>query len=172
PYPKEYLQVYSELSTFARHALKEGGSLFCMVGQSYLPELMERLQEHLNYHWVLAYMTPGGQAVQLWNRKVNTFWKPVLWLTKGPYEGDWCGDVITSKTNDNDKEHHHWGQSFSGMNDLLDRFVYPGQTVCDPFLGGGTTGIAALKHNCHFIGLDQDAECVARAQQRIAEECQ
>ena len=56
PYPQEYLPVYSELSVFASHALKEGGSLLCMVGQSYLPELIERLQERLDYHWTLAYM--------------------------------------------------------------------------------------------------------------------
>jgi len=33
--------------------------------------------------------------VQLWNRKVNTFWKPVLWFVNGTdgHAGDWIGTV-------------------------------------------------------------------------------
>jgi 16S rRNA G966 N2-methylase RsmD len=31
-----------------------------------------RLCEHLDYHWTVAYLTPGGQAVQVFPRRVNT----------------------------------------------------------------------------------------------------
>jgi DNA modification methylase len=30
------------------------------------------------------------------------------------------------------------------------------QIVLDPFMGSGTTGIAALKPKCHFIGIELD----------------
>jgi site-specific DNA-methyltransferase (adenine-specific) len=30
----------------------------------------------------------------------------------------------------------------------------PGDVVCDPFMGSGTTGVAALRHGCHFWGND------------------
>lgn len=167
PYPREYLPVYDDLAAFAKHALKPGGSLLCMVGQSYLPDILERLSTHLTYHWTIAYLTPGGQATQLWDRKVNTFWKPVLWLTKGKHEGDWIGDVAKSNTNDNDKNHHHWGQSESGMSDLIDRFTYPGETICDPFLGGGTTAVVATRMNRRFIGADIDNEAILTTTQRL-----
>ena len=167
PYPREYLHVYDDLAAFALHALKPGGSLLCMVGQSYLPEVVEKLAAKLRYHWVLAYLTPGGQATQLWERKINTYWKPVLWFTKSEYHGDWLGDVASSKGND--KRHHHWGQSESGMFDLMERFLYPNQTVCDPFLGGATTGVCALRLGCRFIGLDSDPDCVEKSQRRLAE---
>ncbi|MCL2745447.1 MAG: hypothetical protein FWE67_16525 [Planctomycetaceae bacterium] len=169
PYPKEYLHVYNDLARFAGHALKDGGSLLCMVGQSYLPEVLTRLHtELLHYHWTLAYLTPGGQAAQLWERKVNTFWKPVLWFIKGGKPSSWISDVVKSSVNDNDKQHHRWGQSESGMFDLMDRFVVPNQTICDPFLGGGTTGIAALKLKCRFIGLDADPETIVKSQGRFS----
>jgi site-specific DNA-methyltransferase (adenine-specific) len=168
PYPKEYLGVYEDLATFALHALKPGGSLLCMVGQSYLPEIIATLAAKLKYHWTLAYLTPGGQATQLWERKINTFWKPILWFTKGKYAGDWIGDVAGSKTNDNDKRHHHWGQSESGMCDLMERFLYPNMTVCDPCLGGGTTGVCALRLGCRFLGLDIDPACIEKSQRRLA----
>ena len=76
------------------------------------------LLPHLRYHWLLAYLTPGGQAVQVFQRKVNTFFKPILMFTKGEFAGEWFGDVCRSAPNDNDKDHHRWGQSVSGMDDI------------------------------------------------------
>ncbi|MBM4019815.1 MAG: site-specific DNA-methyltransferase, partial [Planctomycetes bacterium] len=70
-------------------------------------------------------------------------------------------------TNDNDKAHHHWGQSESGMADVLERLTLPGQVVLDPFMGAGTTGVVAVGMSRRFIGLDVDPECVAKAEERI-----
>lgn len=171
PYPREYLPLYGDLARKAVEWLKPGGSLLVMCGQSYLPDVLALLgsESALAYHWTLAYLTPGGQAVQLWPRKVNTFWKPVLWYVKGEYRGDWIGDVAKSAPNDNDKRFHDWGQSESGMADLLGRFTYPGQLICDPFCGGGTTGVVAAAMRRMFIGIDTDAGAIATTSRRIAE---
>lgn len=156
PYPQKFLPVYDDLACLAAHALKPGGVLLAMVGQSYLPDILAKLSQDLTYHWMLAYLTPGGQAVQVHQRKVNAAWKPILAFSNGPYSGRWFGDVTSSKVNDNDKAHHYWGQSTSGMADLMARFVSHGDVVLDPFLGGGTTGVVALKLGAHFIGADID----------------
>lgn len=165
PYPKDYLSVYSDLSAVAAHVLKPNGFLVAMVGQSYLPEVMTRLGEHLTYHWTCCYLTLGGQSAQLWERNVNTFWKPVLWYTKGKYTGDWIGDVVKSDTNE--KQHHAWQQSEGGILALMQRFVYPDMLVLDPFLGAGTTGIAALALHCRFIGIDTDSAAIETSTQRL-----
>jgi len=170
PYPAEFLPVYADLAATAARVLKPGGSCFVMIGQSYLPDIVADLSACLTYQWTIAYMTPGGQATQLWQRKVNTFWKPVLWFVKGEYEGEWIGDVALSKPNDNDKRFHHWGQSESGMADLVDRFSQPGDVVLDPFVGGGTTGVVALDLGRKFIGCDVDSDCVARTIARLNED--
>ena len=167
PYPAEYLDLYGALSEKAARWLKPGGVLLVMCGQSYLPEIMYQLEQHMLYHWTLAYLTPGGQAVQLWQRKVNTFWKPVLWFVNGEYDGDWIGDVAKSAVNDNDKRFHGWGQSESGMADLIERFTYPGQTICDPFCGGGTTGVVAVKMDRFFVGIDNDPSCIKTTKERL-----
>jgi hypothetical protein len=170
PYPKEYLDTFAWLAERSEEWLKPGGSLLVMSGQSWLPEVMERLTSAgLRYHWTLAYMTPGGQAVQLFDRRVNTFWKPVFWLVKGQYEGAWVGDVASSKVNDNDKRFHGWGQSESGMGDLLDRVSMPGQVVLDPFCGGGTTGVVAVRMNRLFIGIDCDEAAIATTAARLSD---
>lgn len=167
PYPLEFLDEYLKLSQFAARVLKPGGSCLAMAGQSYLPEVMTRLAEHLNYHWTIAYLTPGGQAVQQWQRQVNTFWKPVLWYVKGEFEGEWSGDVVKSEVNDNDKRFHEWGQSESGTARLVERFSRPGDLICDPFVGGGTTAVAALARGRRFVGVDINEDAITNTRERI-----
>ena len=45
----------------------------------------------------------------------------------------------------------------------------PKTVVLDPFAGSGTTGIAALKLNCSYIGFEIDSEQVAAANDRLRE---
>ncbi len=101
PYPKQFLPVFGEFAKAARDV----PLVAVMVGQSYLPDVLRLLCEHMTYRWTLAYMTPGGQAVQQWQRKVNTAWKPVLLFGAST---DWLGDVAASRVNDNDKRFHGW----------------------------------------------------------------
>jgi len=169
PYPQEFVPLYEDLAAFAARVLKPGGSCIVMIGQSYMPEIVAGMVKHLKYHWTCGYITPGGQAVQLWDRKVNTFWKPLLWFTKGDYQGDWVGDVCKSDANDNDKTHHHWGQSESGMFDIVERFSEKGSVVLDPFLGGGTTGVVCVATGRTFVGIELDANVAKAAEKRIKE---
>lgn len=170
PYPREFLPVYDDLAEIAEHSLKPGGSLLCMIGQSYLPDIVASLSRRLKYHWTLAYLTPGGQATFLYARNVNTFWKPILWFTKGEYTGNAIGDTTRSAVNDNDKTRHHWGQSESGMADLMRRFIKPGDTVMDPFMGAGTTGVVALDLGASFTGYDIDKKFFDESKVRLGEE--
>jgi len=169
PYPKEYINVYGDLSMLAESVLKPGGSLLVMAGQSYLPEVIDQLSTSLRYHWALAYLTPGGQAPHLFDRKVNTFWKPVLWFTKGQYHGATVGDVVKSAVNDNDKRFHHWGQSESGIAELIEKFTKPGDMILDPFVGGGSTAAVAVTLGRQFIGADISADAISMTKARLAE---
>lgn len=45
----------------------------------------------------------------------------------------------------------------------------PGGTVLDPFMGSGSTGVAALREGFDFIGMEQDAHYLAIAQLRLSE---
>jgi len=162
PYPKEYLHLFNVLAESCAAAAVP--LVAVMSGQTYLPEVMQMLCKHLKYRWALAYLTPGGQAVQQFPVKVNCFWKPVLLFGEAV---DWIGDVCKSQTNDNDKRFHDWGQSESGMSDLIERLTKPGDLICDPFLGGGTTAVVSLALGRKFVGCDIDAACVEKAKQRV-----
>jgi len=43
-----------------------------------------------------------------------------------------------------------------------------GYTICDPFMGSSTAGIASIKNNCNFIGCDISTEAFNISKKRIA----
>lgn len=43
----------------------------------------------------------------------------------------------------------------------------PGGLVLDPFVGSGTTGVAARKEKVRFIGIDSDKSALEIAKQRV-----
>lgn len=165
PYGREHLHVYKGLGILAARVLREGGSLLCMTGQSYLPEVLAALTPHLAYHWTLAYMIYGGSPT-VWPRNVNNFWKPVLWLVKGRYDGEMQSDLVRSAAAE--KRFHEWQQSESGMAELVERFTLPGELILDPFCGSGTTGVVVVRMHRRFIGIDADEAALRVARERLA----
>lgn len=55
----------------------------------------------------------------------------------------------------------------SGMDYLVGHFTKPGMTVLDPFCGSGNIGIAAVKQERNFIGIEIDSRYVVEARRRI-----
>ena len=82
PYPKEFLPLYADVSKVAARVLKDGGSLICMTGQSYLPDVIQLLSTEMRYHWCLSYLTPGGQSAQLFNAASILFGSPCCGSSK------------------------------------------------------------------------------------------
>jgi site-specific DNA-methyltransferase (adenine-specific) len=53
---------------------------------------------------------------------------------------------------------------------LIELFTYEDDVVLDPFMGSGTTAVAALRTSRHYVGFDTDRAYITRANARIAEE--
>ena len=89
-------------------------------------------------------------------------------FVKGSYSGKIFGDVF--KSDQNEKDLHKWGQSESGMFDIVSKICLPGQSILDPFCGSGTTLFAGLRHGCLFDGLDIDEQNVNISKGRLNDE--
>jgi ParB-like chromosome segregation protein Spo0J len=165
PYPKEYLPLWDALGRFAAQNLKIGGVLLAMTPASYLPEIIEALGTHLTYQWILACELPGASASVIQRGVRNVMWKPILVYRNGGEPVNIGSDLF--RNIERDKAFHEWGQGISGYEWQVQNFTQPNEIVCDPFLGGGTTAIAALKHGRRFVGFDVDAQNVAISIGRI-----
>ena len=53
---------------------------------------------------------------------------------------------------------------------LIQLYTFEGDLVLDPFLGSGSTAIAAVQTGRHYVGYDTDADYAALAEKRIASE--
>ncbi len=157
PYPAEFLPLYATLAERAAQWLKPGGSLVVMIGQSYLPAIVNMLSEHLTYQWTAAYLTPG-KTYQAFDRKALCGFKPLLWYVKGEYAGKWVYDIC--KSDAPDKDSHDWGQSESGISNIIQQFTNIGDLILDPFCGGGTTIKCAVALGRKAIGADSDADAI------------
>jgi len=172
PYAKEHLDCWKKLGDFAARKLKDGGILLAMSGAYYLPEVIQNLTvEGLNYYWTLCYHIPelGGLPD---GRMLKCKWKPVLWYVKGKYTRTFQPTdyfIDPYKNSVEGKRFHKWGQSAPFFSELVERFTYADELVCDPFIGGGTTGIACLSLKRRFIGIDNDPVAYATSKKRLTE---
>lgn len=52
---------------------------------------------------------------------------------------------------------------------LIELYTYKGDLVLDPFIGSGTTALAAIESGRHYVGFDTERAYIDLASQRIAE---
>ena len=55
------------------------------------------------------------------------------------------------------------------MRELIDLFTNPGETILDPFMGSGTTGVACANLGRKFIGIEIEEKHFDIACHRIAD---
>ena len=165
PYESGYLHLFAPLSLFASRVLRDGGSLVCMMGQAYLPQVLNDLSMHLRYHWVIAVLVDGRQTL-LKARRIFAAHKSMLWFVKGSYRGHAIQDVVRSDRYD--KNYHDHGQCESEFLEVIKRLTEDGDTVLDCFVGGGTTAAAALKLGRRIIGIDIEQKHIEITRRRIA----
>jgi site-specific DNA-methyltransferase (adenine-specific) len=53
---------------------------------------------------------------------------------------------------------------------LIELYTYRGDLVLDPFMGSGSTAVAAVRTERHYVGFDTDPDYVALADQRVEDE--
>ena len=164
PYPHEFIPLLEDLAAWADKVLKPDGVLAVLMGQTYLPEVYRLLDGRRPYRWTACYQTSGPGYVSM-ARRVQSNWKPLIVYGGGPR----FADIIRSEGQDvAAKSNHRWGQDYAAFHTIIERLTERGQTVADPFMGSGTTLLAAHALGRHAIGGDVDAAAVATARGRLS----
>ena len=163
PYPHEFIDVWSKLSRVAKRVLKPNGYCVAYSGQMYLPEVIKRMNEHLDYYWTFA-VYHEGQTQIVNGINLMCRWKPVLIFQNGKKKiENTFQDYFISEQRE--KNGHDWQQSKSGVAYLIEMFTKEGDTILEPFAGSGTTIIAARdkKRNVIAAELDEKTYNIAKA---------
>lgn len=94
-----------------------------------------------------------------------------LWIIQGK-TSQWSKDVIEWSAGNCNREQSmgHPAQMPEGFTRrLIDICTQPGDTILDPFMGSGTTGVACVQTGRNFIGIEIDPHYYAIAEKRINE---
>lgn len=163
-YHREHLPLYTELAAWAAKVLQPGGLLVTYLGTSFLPEVVQRLGQHLTYVWTCATLFEG-QKTSVHDRRIRTGWKPFLVYSNGPYQpADWTTDVITAPPQ---KKQHRYQQPELEAEFLIRRLSSEQDLVLDPFCGSGTTAAVCKRLNRRCVTTDIDPNAVAIARGRV-----
>lgn len=76
------------------------------------------------------------------------------------------GVFITNKGGD-ERAGHPTQKPLALMDKLIRLFTDPGDLICDPFSGSGTTGVAAIRLGRRFVGWERKPEYHAIAMKRL-----
>lgn len=165
PYAEVDLDLYKDLAKQAIIVLKDGGSLLTYAGHFCIDRVIDYMkQEGLKYHWIISVVHSGASA-SVFGRKVLVAWKPMLWFTKGKYDGEFVKDLIKSEFQG--KELHEWAQSTKESDYYIKMMTVENEIVYDPFLGQGTFGVSAVSLKRQFIGAEIDKDHFDNAQRLI-----
>lgn len=165
PYPKEFLELFSVLGVVANRVLKTGGYLFTYTGQFYIPEVISNLSVwDMRYYWMCGTIHSGGTRI-IRGRGAQNGWKPILVFSKGkPGEHRVFNDWYSANRS---KGFHEWGQDEATAGYYIQCFSKPGDTILDPFCGGGTTAYACAQIDRNCITMDVDPKAIDTARERL-----
>ena len=157
----------------AARVLREGGSLASFTDCRRVDALIaaaERagLRLRSTFYWVKANPPPNLR------RSFQSAVEVGAWIIKGK-SPEWNGGGATpnvhwSPVEPGGDDRHPTQKPVSVMRWLIALLSSHGATVLDPFLGSGTTLVAALQEGCKAIGIEREARYVEIAKARVAHE--
>jgi DNA modification methylase len=176
PYSRKYFKEFidsglDDLAEQAARVLKRSGSLAVMVGATSMPRAFEAFGRHLRYRHTIVCATSGVKP-KLFRAHVHAGWKPILVYYRADgviSNGNWISeDVILSP--ERSKVHHEHEQHVDVFEKIIEQLSCRNALIVDPFMGAGTTGVAAVRLGRRFVGGDIDGHAVEVARRRLADE--
>ncbi len=124
------------------------------------------IQEQAKASAIGGVFCSAGAGRHCWGFK--TF-LPILFYGKAPALNLGARGIVLSSNARAEKNGHPCPKPLEWMLWLVELTTQPGETVLDPFMGSGTTGVACARLGRHFIGIERDPNYFAIAERRISE---
>ncbi len=151
-----------------KRILKDGGSLLVFGGIKLMPNVMDKIGGIFDYQWIFAwYKSNAMQFGKTGYSKLDL----AIWYAKGKSTAkNKKPDVIVVPIIPSQNDFGHpTPKPLKVMTHITDCLTNEGDTILDPFMGSGTTGVACVQTGRNFIGIEIDPGYFAIAEKRIRE---
>jgi site-specific DNA-methyltransferase (adenine-specific) len=172
PYDEAGIPLFEDLARLASRVLKPGHLAAIYCGHLHLDTEMELLARGgLTYVWHAVNLLPGRHT-QIHSRMINGRHRSVLLFSAGTFQPRrWIHDAYFAEGQGGPETRplHKWQQAVDPLRHWVRALSEPSEVVFDPFIGSGTTAVAAFMEGRRFLGGDIDSACVETARRRIME---
>lgn len=158
--------------------LKPGGSFVIFCSYRFISQIIARLEKNGLVakdviKWIKTNPMPRNTKRRYVQDTEYAIWaiKPGLrWVFNKPdcipyLRAEFRTPVVSGA----ERTKHPTQKSLQLMKSIIEVHTNAGQTILDPFMGSGTTGVAALALGRHFIGVEINKEFFDIARSRIVE---
>jgi DNA modification methylase len=141
-------------------------SCLALASRAALTPGIKNLHRYPKPDHIGAIYYPAGAGCNAWG---FTCWQPIIYYGKDPYGGKGSRPDSFESTESAEKNGHPCPKPIGQMKKMVERCSLPGETILDPFMGSGTTGVAAVKLGRRFIGIEIEPKYFDIACRRIAD---
>ena len=111
-----------------------------------------------------CFYQPAASGVSFWGRPT---WQPILFYGTAPHNGEQLRPLHYTLTESPEQNGHPCPKPLIAWTWLVGKASKHGETVLDPFMGSGTTGVACMNLGRKFIGIEIEERYFNIAVERI-----
>jgi site-specific DNA-methyltransferase (adenine-specific)/modification methylase len=173
-----------ELSGISKKRNRNAYAGFDDTEQNVIDNVIPAIKRSLELAGGRGLITPGCRCLQLYPRAraIGGFYQPaavgmspwgfvgfnpVLFYGKDPRGGKGQSSVATTLTEKASTDEHPCAKPLGAMLWMVKKGGFVGETILDPFMGSGTTGVAAIQLGRKFIGIEREPKYFDVACKRI-----
>lgn len=161
--------------SLANQLLKNGGNIIIFNSFLNIGNIAKTL-EAMNYSVkdLIRWIKPNPMPRNMSRRFVSDY-ELAIWCVKGNKRWTFNNDtnsylrpeIKCPSPSGKEKYNHPTQKPIVLMEKLVKIFTNENDTILDPFMGSGSTGVASIKHNRNFIGIELDEKYFNISYERI-----
>ena len=155
------------LSTL-HHKVSDGGVAMIFIDWRQLPTLTDAVQCG-GWVWrnIITWWKPG---VRMQRGRFSSSSEYLVYASRGvPADGEKSPQNVLQFAPVSGDDKQHIAEKPLALLATLVSVTKPGAIICDPFMGSGTAGVAAIQQGRRFIGVEMDSRHFDTACRRIEE---